>query len=491
LKKAYLIFYIAVALLCIGLIVVLATGVWKDFLIPKPEEQFRTRIITPREAGSVIDTTIVDPSPWEENLITKIPMEDGEIVVAVLTIESEDGISEEQFAAYRYSSDPSRAVYITWITYDMGRGRFRRVWNTPTAVTRPETISLYAQDLTGDRNNCIIVTGMNDRNEHTMTIFKQSYANENVPFIIIAEFQIDGSIVIQETARSLAYQQGITAGQSFRIAAYGHDSSSSNMLDQLETTYAYNPQSEKYEEVGVTRIPGSQIEQQQLREILSGRAGVFENFIHDLWYYVSPQGTVDIRQYMYFDPSAREIVFYGDETQQVFNWQNSAPTRYGLYITCQNISISTLRRIIDIQLESLDSIRLRVTEDLQIKIDVSDSWDGSYRRASPATLKEQGSSIKPAVNTQYDSSWGRVRFYNDGEYTISSGGTVRNGRYVFYTIDEIELLELRPESGNTRMVYRIETSETAALYLSRVRLGTAGIQDMQEPPVTLTLVTGE
>ena len=496
-KKTLIGFSIGIALACILLIVVLATGSWKKFLYPEADEQFRTRIITPRGTGLSTDAGAAEQMAWEENLVTKVQMEDDEIVIAVLTQESENSLAEGQIAAYRRAEDKAREINITWISYDGESRKYMRRWNAPTAATRSETISLFIQDLIGDRSNCIIVTGMNDRSEHTMTIFKNNPGPaQNRPFRKIAELQIEGSIVIQETARSYAYQQGITSGQSFNLAAYGHDSSSDNILDQLETIYAYNPRSEQYEQISVSRIPGSQIEQRRLREILSGAPGVFENFINDLWYYVSPQGTIDSRQYLYFNPLGREIIFFGDETQQVFQWQNSAPTRYGLYIRSQNISISTLLRFIDIELESLDSIKLRVFEDVRLKINVSTSWDGSYRRAGTAVRKESKPLIKPAVNALYDSSWGRLQFHDTGEYSINSGSMTRKGRYVFFIIDGRELLELRPANGEdstayqteNRMVYKVDTTESSVLILSRVRLGTAGIQDILEAPVTLTPV---
>jgi len=492
-KKAFIGFSAGILTACVILIFLLATGLWKRFLQTDDEEQIRTRIITPREAGLTPDSSHLEQTARDENLATKITMEDGEIVIAVLVQESEEGLAEEQIVAYRHTAGASREIYITRITFDERSGRYRRMWNASTAAMRPETISVSSQDLIGDRNNCVIVTGMNNRNEHTMTIFRRvPNAPANQPFAKIAELQIDGSIIIQETARSLAYQQGIASGHSFNIAAYGQDSSSSNILDQIETIYSFNPSSGYYERNNVSRIPGSQIEQRRLRELLSGAPGVFEHFISDLWYYVSPQGTIDARQYIYFNPSGREIIFFGDETQQVFNWQNSTPTRYGIYITSQNISISTLRRSIDIQLESLDSIRLRVIEDLRLRIDVSESWDGSYRRARAANLKEQLPSIKIAANALYDSSWGRLRFNDTGEYTIVAGGSTRGGRYVFFNVDGKELLEMRPEGGaeartEARMVFRVDSSG-AALSLYRVRLGTVGIQDMLEPPITLTPV---
>jgi len=503
-KKSFLGSSIVAASVSILLIFFLATGTWKRFFNTKTDEHQGTMIITPQEANPFFSAGQAGQKAWEEGLSTKIPMEDGETVIAVINRETEEGIAEEQYVAFvnNNAGGAERKVNVTFLCYDERSRRYVRMWDAPTAVTFPETLSFFSQDLIGDRNNCIIVTGMNSRNEYTMTVFRRNPSGAaSHLFNKIADLQIDGSILIQETGRSLAYQQGIANGQSFSIAVYGPDISSSNILDQIETIYSFNPYREQYEQSSVSRIPGSQVEQWRIRELLNGVPGVFENFINDLWYYVSPQGTIDLKQYIYFNPSLREIIFYGDEAQQVFHWLNSTSTRYGLYITSQNISISTLRRRIDIELETLDSIRLRVSEDVRLKIEVSESWDGSYRRAGTVNLKESVSSVRPAIDAQYDSSWGRIQFRDTGEYTISSGNiaanaTVRKGHYVFFRVNEHELLELRPDKTGSsadsridnRMIYRIETIGNAVLILSGVRLGTSGIQDLFEPPVTLTPV---
>jgi len=488
-KKGLLGLYIGIAAVSVLLIIFLATGLWKNIFYPKTDENVRARIVTPREASPYLSAEQGGQLAWDESINTKIPLDDGEIVVAVLNKESEEHYAEEQFVVYRIASNASSPVYITFLSFDERTRGYRRMWNAPTAATSPETITLSHNDLIGDRNNCIIVTGMNANNEHTMTIFRRIPGQPpGQPYKKIAELQIEGSIVIQETARSLAYQQGITRGQSLNIAAYGRDNLSANMLDQIETIYSFNPRSEQYEQINVSRIPGSQIEQRRLRELLSGAPGVFENFIHDLWYYVSPQGTIDARQYLYFDPTKREIIFFGDEAQQVFHWQTSTHTRLGLYIRSQNISISTLLRFIDIELESLDSIRLRVNEDVRLRITANTTWDGSYRRAGAANFRETASQLKPTIDAVYDSSWGRIQFTNSGEYTINSGGNIRRGRYVFYKVDDDDLIEFRPEDGDeNRMVYKTE-SAVGVMILSRVRVGTAGVQDLLEPPVTLTPV---
>jgi len=480
-------FYIVVALTVI-FIIFLATGWWRQFFHQEINEEVRPRIITVLEAAASAAASNIELILWEENLNTKIPMDDAETVVAVLNKESEGGYSEEQFILYRTAGVDSQ-IFLTFLSYDERTRSYRRMWNVPTAASRSETVTIFSQDLIGDRNNCIIVTGMNNMNEHTITIFRRNpAAGPEQPYRKIAELQIDGSIVIQETTRSLAYQQGMTSGQSFNIAAYGHDISSANILDQIETIYSYNPLNEQYEQIRVSSIPGSQIESRRIRELLSGTPGVFEEFINDLWYYVSPQGTIDTRQYIYFDHTGREIIFYGDDAQQVFLWQSSSYTRYGLYVRSQNISINTLLRFLEIELETLDSIRLRVNEDVRLRITANTTWDGSYRRAGIINQRDTVSQLKPAADALYDSSWGRVQLESSGEYTINSGGNIRKGRYVFYNIDGNDLLEFRPEEAEAnRLVYKIENA-AGVMLLSRVRVGVNGIQDLLEPPITFTPV---
>jgi hypothetical protein len=490
-KKGLLSFSIAVTVISILLIIFLATGVWKRFFYPEEDEEIVTRIVTPRNANFSAVAEQSGQIAWEENLNTRIPLQEGETVIAVLNKESEFGFAEEQFVVY-HRAGGTGPVHITFLSYDENSRTYRRIWDLPTAATRPDTISLFSQDLIGDRNNCIILTGMNAQNEHTMTIFRRTPGQPiQTAYRKIAELQIAGSIVILETVRSFAYQQGMARGQAFNIASYGHDPTSDNMLDQIEIIYSFNNISQQYEQIRFSRIPGSQIEQRRLRELLSGVPGVFENFINDLWYYITPQGTIDTRQFLYFDPARREIIFFGDESQQVFRWQTSTPTRYGLFIRSQNMSISTLLRFIDIELEALDRIKLRVNEDVRLRIAANTTWDGSYRRAGAASMPRQASHIRPFADAVYDSSWGRITFSDTGEYTINSGGNIRRGRYVYFKVNGNDLLEMRPEYTeplvDTRMLYRVENVAGLRI-ISRVRLGTNGIQDLMEPPITLTPV---
>jgi hypothetical protein len=377
------------------------------------KKQWQARMVIPQnpDTDPYAGSSAAERMVYEDTMNAKVALNEGESLVAVLTQDLDGDMVDEQILMYRAPAPASAQrfddspIFITYIGFDDALGGYRRFWSAPTAVTRPGTVMVYTQDLIGDRSFCILVSGMNSEGEQTLTVFRAinnpaerpvyvgspevlhsgfDTQTEAISFAKIAELRIDGSIQVQEVERTQAYQMGLAKGQSFNLAAYGRDFGSTNILDQVEIIYVYNPQSGLYEQNRLNRIPGSQIEQRRVREILSGGREGFEQFITGLWYYVSPEGTLDNRQYIYFDPPSREIIFYGDEIQQVFSWQNSSATRRGLYVSSQNISVSTLRRFLDIELESLDSIRVKVFEDVRLKIYVTAPWDGSYRKVTAA-----------------------------------------------------------------------------------------------------------
>jgi hypothetical protein len=468
-----------------------------------PERKsWQARVVIPQnaETAGLEGSGDVERMVYEDAVNTKIPLRDGESVVAVLTQDLDGDMVDEQILAHRNLLEMDSTVSISYIEFDPVLGGYRRIWSAPTVVARPGTASVYTQDLIGDRSVCILVGGMDSAGEHTLTVFRigDSGDTSKTETVIdkIAELRIDGSIQVQETERSRAYQTGLSRGQSFAIAAYGRDFSSSNMLDQVERIYTYNSERGVYEQTRTTLIPGSQIEQRRVRELLNGDKGRFEQFITGLWYYASPQGAAEDRQYIYFDPQSREIIFYGENIQQVFNWQNSSATRHGLYISSQNISVTTLRRFLDIELESLDSIRVKVFEDVRLKIYVTAPWDGSYRRAetteAAAALSRPPGKVLPYIDASYEGSIGRIVFSPDGNYTLAlGGGAEKRGRYAFFTLDNQDLLELRPVNGGeaARETYRVERSDAedpGTLLLTRIRLGTRGVQELHEAAVSLT-----
>jgi hypothetical protein len=465
------------------------------------------RIVIPRSLISNPEE-LDNPAEYlarEDSMYSKVPLEDGEVLVTVLTGLFDGGPLEKQFVAYRNLLEVDSPIYVTFIDYNEASRSYERRWSAQTAATRPGTVSLSTIDLVGDKSLCVLLGGMNAQGQHTLTIFRKNplgqTAEDGNLFIKIAEFSIEGTITVKETERSISYHNGQSAGDSFAISAYGRDFESSNILDQVEITYTYNKVSGVYEQTRSVRIPGSQVEQRRVRELLGSRQ-VFEEFITGLWYHITPQGTVNKNQYIYFSPSSQEIIFYGDEILQVFNWTNSIATRYGLYVASQNISVTTLKRSIDIELESLESIRIRVQEDVRLKIGVNNTWDGSYRKAPPAENRTASRSVNAHLDAWYDGPIGKLHLFSNGSYELTNGNNFRQGKYAFFNFLDQELLELNSDNGSSaasgsstgREIYLIEGEAAESgirknLTLSRVRLGSNGIESLHERAITLTLAS--
>ncbi|MDR2491692.1 MAG: pallilysin-related adhesin [Spirochaetaceae bacterium] len=430
-----------------------------------------------------------------------VGLENGELVVAVLSEDFDGDGMEEQIIAYRNFGASGGAVqasqvHITFVDYNMETGEYGRIYNDRTPSTRPGTVALYTQDLIGDHRGCIIVSGMNENEEKTMSVYRWT-SGADKPVAKIAEIVTDGSISILDTERPDAYMQGLTSGQSYAIQVRSSDPASRSGLDQIETTWTYNGAKGVYEKRGDVRLPGARIDTRAVRELLGGSSARFEQFVGGLWYHVSQSGTVDSDQYIYFDTESREIIFYGDNTQQVYTWRNSSTTRFGIYISSQNILVPTMNRIIDLELESADSIRVRVFEDVRMRIQVSAPWDGSYRKANIAANKnKRPAKVTTFISGIYDCAFGRIRFSADGTYDITQAGISQNGAYSFFMLGDVELFEIRPkmqpEEKNTRTslpagqeTYRVERAEDGSFKLIRVRIGTQGISEYHEVPVIL------
>jgi hypothetical protein len=465
-----------------------------DIFSSAPASSGQTRLVIPqtplpganREWGT-------DPAAYADTLLPALPLEPGAVVTAVLTRNFDDDPSDEYIIASRNLLEPESPVHIVYIDNDPSLGEYKRIWSVPTGASRPGPVSLSTMDMMGDRGICILLYGRNDAGEETLTVLRKNDfppASERSaaepPFDKIGELRIDGSISVPE---------GSSPGQSRSIVAYGRDQESSNALDRVEITYTYNPVKGLYEQSRHTKIPGAQIEQRRIQELLNGNPREFEQYIDGLWYFVDSQGQMEQEQYIYFDYPEREIIFYEDETEQIFVWQNSTPIRYGLYLSSQNSSVTTLKRFIVIELESLDVLRIRVTEDVRLKIGINAPWDGVYRRVRSAEgPTEDLNSLPFRIEAVYEGSIGKLTFTDNGTYELSHITSPQTGTYTFFNIDKETFLELRPgNSGTDRDMYQVQYTQEGSeipprtLSLTRIRLGAQGIRSLHEPVISLTM----
>jgi hypothetical protein len=486
----------------------------EDFFTPR-EKQYRiSRVIEPDMSnmgnvnGEGAASGDLGRMVYENSLKPAIDLREGEVEIATITEDFDSDGADEQIVAYRNLTEKDNPIYITYIDYDETSKTFKRFWSAPTYITKQGTLSLYTMDLTGDHCNDIIVTGMNQNDEQAFSVFKLSQ-DSRTPYKVIAHIVVDGSVSVLETERSQAYQFGFANGASFSIVDRRRDTTSGNALDQIESRYIYNTVKDAYDKTSSVRIPGAQIEAEQVRNLLSGDKHNFEQFIDGLWYHVSDEGTVDDDQYIYFDTASRELIFYNDNAQQVYKWQTSYPTRYGMYISSQNISVPSLERKITLELESLESVRVRVSEDVRMRIVMNAPWDGSYRKASAAhRTHENNTMISAHIDAEFNSPIGRILFSKDGTYHIDLNGDIREGKYTFFPLEDSELLELISNEslakyytptqnrniqnkGDEHKMYKVTRGEEdgeSQITLVCVRLSTNGIKELSEPPVPLSPV---
>ncbi|GMO25143.1 MAG: hypothetical protein Ta2B_04640 [Termitinemataceae bacterium] len=481
-----------------------------SFFYSKKTEFRESRLITPTGMGYNSEEADFKKSQtyYENSIKPRVDLNEGEVIITVLTDNFDNDPNEEQIISYRNLKAENSAVYITYIVYDAVNKTYKRLWSLPTEITQPATLSIYSEDLIGDRSKCIIVTGMNNAGERIMVVYRNggttSNNNTDTPITKIADIKIDGTISVVESERTQAYHLGMTNGKSYTISAHGRDESSRNTLDQIEVTYVYNSESDAFQQNKIEHIAGAQIEAKKLRELLNGNAKEFEKFIDGLWYHVSSDGTVDNSRYVYFDTNERELIFYDEDTQQVYNWLGSNPTRYGLYISSQNISVATLRRIMDIELETLESIRLKVFEDVRMKVQIDAPWDGSYKKAKMLAEASQKNTktVKPYLSGRYLSQLGDVEFFENGEYQINSNGNSKKGKYIFFALEDNELLELLPyntgsDSKNVKNIklnnlpretFKVIRNETHPndFTLERIKMTTRGLQEYHETVIVFT-----
>jgi len=139
---------------------------------------------------------------------------------------------------------------------------------------------------------------------------------------------------------------------------------------------------------------------------------------------------------------------------------------------------------------------VRVQEDVRLKIGVNNTWDGSYFKAPPPENRSSSPPIKAHFDAWYEGPIGKIHFLSNGSYELTSGNNFRQGKYAFFYFSDQELLELNPENNRSsgREIYLVEGEVTERqmrknLSLSRVRLGSNGIERLHERAITLTLAS--
>ncbi len=433
------------------------------------------------------------------NHIAALPNEVILDVASINLIQNEGGEGEEQILTVRKTDRPDGRLYVVVADYIPSRKTWIRAWEGETLATKLTTFTIQAKDLIGDHNLNIVCMGMDEEDEQTITVFRRNPGSALLGYTTIFSVAAD-AIAIAEADRSEGYQLGQTNGESWPILAFRRDKDSANLLDQVKTSYAWDYKRGAFMKTGEDRIPGAQVEHEMIAKVLTGSEKDFENFLQGLWY-ESGKGPLDPgTRMLVFDRQGSSITFYSTESQEVFRWTDSHSTRYGLYVGSQNESVSNLRRLMDLELTGADAISVRVFEDLQMKVDAENRWDGTYRKL-PANIGESLSrGTKPAPAMKLDgrflSADGTELDFDSPRYDLKKGQTTEHGAYTLFGLGDDTVMEFRVLGGNgsapSRRTYSATFSETKngkqvlrRLALAPARTSLMGLELLQEPSLVL------
>jgi hypothetical protein len=376
-------------------------------------------------------------------------------------------------------------------------------------ATKIKTFQITTGDLLGNHGINIICTGMDDANEQTMTVFKRTTSEGGDQRLYFAPvFQGSGdAVLINASERADSYKLGQSSAESWTVSIWRADPSAGNYLDQVKETWKWSAADGSYVSSSTERIPGASIARRIAESLLDGTTETFEHFLDGIWYKQSTDPLSAEALFVTFQPRDGAVLFSAQGIVEIYEWENSNSTRYGLYIACRNQSVRNLRRLMDVELVSTDTINLRVFQDLRIKADVAAKWDGRYRKLGTEMAKAfrlppaKAVHTKPELDGLYLADDGTELRFTGSTYTMNIGGVLETGGFAVFEISGLSILDLRAlQAGaattSTRRSWAITfsggreagNSQGSTLTLSPVRIGVTGPEPLDGPRLVLERV---
>ena len=440
----------------------------------------------------------------EQHLVSAIELNPDETLLDIYAFNLDLDDEDEQILVVRAADNP--LIRIVVADYDARSKRWLRAWDGGTLASKVKTFQAAVYDLVGDHTINIVCTGMDEDNRQTMTVFRRADAgSDGDAFQTVFQTAAD-AVMVETTERPESYKLGQTDAESWNIAVWTPDPESSNFLDQIKETWAWSFLDRAYVQLGQEKIPGASIAQKMAQAILDGKAETFEAWLDGIWYKESTDPLSKDAQFLTFQPKDATLMFSGQSVVEVFDWETSNPTRFGLYIAARNQSVRNLRRLMNVELAAADTVVVHIFQDWRIKADVSGRWDGRYRRLSPDTakaFKRQPSSASTVVSElkgSYRSDAGDILSLDGASYRLQSGESVEVGSYAVFQLDGLTLLDLRAvtvgdQPSSKRSTYELsrstktldDGSTTDMLSLTPARVAIDGAVTTESAAVVFTL----
>lgn len=400
----------------------------------------------PQESGQPSAGAAFSPTPLSAETIEPfVPISADLMVVGLANVNFDLERNDEQVIAVREKNVADSQIRILVAAYDNVLEKYSVVFEETILATNQRTLNLNFLDLIGDHNLEIICRGMDPEGRQTLDVFHRTAAPSGFGLYYRSIFSaaLSGSIEFIEIERSGAYQVGQSNGESFPIVTQAQDEDSDNILDLVQRTYYWRFTEGKYLEGKVEKIPGEEVEQQQLKELYRKNAASFAEFLHGNWYLAdsvaeSGGGTV----ILHFNTTDSVFTYYTGGLQESYSWISTYKVLVSrVEINGENELVPFIRKQFYLQVESLDSVRIRG----------NDPWSGLYRRLSDQ-IAHSLSSTKPVSDSfpvlegPFYSDAGSELFFDGLSFRLVERGVVHLGGYAMYNAG-VPVLELRIVDG--------------------------------------------
>lgn len=501
-KRAAQIFFLLCSLGAAGYIAYLALGAQR---LRSPENDTPMLSRSVATESRTAEGSSERPVEERNRAVSEIPTAPNEILLDVYSFNLDSDQEDEQVLVIRRTDDPSGLLRLIVADYLVSSRSWVRAWEGSTAVTKVRTLQILVKDVVGDHIPNIVAVGMNDREEQAVSIFwRTPPARDNrspLNYAKICEVSGD-SVIIEETERPESYKLGQTNAETWPVTVYHRDPDSENFLDQIRETWEWNFTRKAYERVLVERIPGAQIERQLVTRILDGTVETFQRYLEGIWYKASSDPRAPGSQFVIFDPRENSLFFFKDNVMEPYQWEDSHSTRYGIFIGSRSSAVKTLRRLIDVELTGHETVSLRIFQDIRLKADVTEQWNGTYKKMNPemasAFRKEApvAQPRTPPLSGRYRGLDGTSFTFDAPRFTASREERTETGGFSVFSLKGVEILELKylTETGvvGKRRSYRIDRSQrkdngetVEILNLTPVRVAIDGIEFVEGSPLIL------
>ncbi len=402
-------------------------------------------------------------------LLPMIDLPENEFVQQIQDINLDGDKEEEQIIITRQNNDNFKKFKLYVVDYDSKKAKYKKALESALTATQSGGLSINLQDITGNQQNELFITGFTATGAHTLDAFTNQSRGKLLEYNSILSIVVNGIIDIEATKRSAAYTKGQQTWESYNIITEESSLQDSNNLDLTKTILSWDKKAECYKTHSVITVPGVSIKKEKLRKLYRGNLDAFKAFLQGPWYQVSNLNQKKqpfLENILYFCPEKEQLIFSVDDIQEIYKWENTYRTIFkGIYVQACNSLINSLKRDIYITIEDLDSIKL--------KIQGTGEWGGFY---SPVSKKLQKGLLKSEklspveelmlLNGLFQDTRGNKVYLDFPGFIEEKTGEEEKQRGIlsFFDLYGITILEMRyqDETGLLlqRSVYKVDYEQT-------------------------------